>query len=105
MINRFEVRNFVQKTVENIFKGNITEDLMNNIRLIFEYDEEMGFWGSELCVKQWLYDKWEICGYINLNKYYANYWELVTQPWECDMINDTTDLVMKFIQEPKKKEF
>ena len=102
---RQEVRTWVQDTVENIFKGNITEDTKNNIKLIFELDDEDGFWGSDICVRQRLNGKWELCEYFYFNSYYSNYWNLVTGPWVTDMICDITSEVMKFIQEPKKKEW
>lgn len=98
-----EVRNWVQETVENIFKGNITESVKNNVKLIYEYDDEDGFLGSEICLKHWYNGKWEICGFFTFQKYYSNYWTLVTDPWVCDMVTDITTLVMKFIEEPKKK--
>ncbi len=104
-MDKKEIRNWVQGTVQNIFEGKITEDVKNNVKIEFWYDDEDGFWESEICVKQWLYGKWELCKYFYFNSYFSNYWDLVTDPWVCDMVSDITDEVMKFIQEPKKKEW
>ena len=102
-MDKLKVRNWVQETVENIFKSNISEAVNNNVKIIFEYDDEDGFWASDICVRQYLYGKWELCKYFYFNSYYSNYWTLVTEPWVCDMVSDITTEVMKFIQEPKKK--
>ena len=100
--SKSEVRSWVSETVMNIFKGELTESIKSNIKISLEYDDEDGFWGSEIMVRQKLNGKWEICNWFFFQKYYANYWKMVTDPWVCDMINDITDEVMKFIQEPKK---
>lgn len=103
--SKTEVRTWVQETVENIFKGEIKESIKSNIKITFEYDDEDGFWGSDICVRQRLNGKWELCEYFYFNSYYSNYWNLVTGPWVTDMICDITSEVMKFIKEPKKKEW
>lgn len=100
--SKTEVRTWVQETVENIFKGEIKDSIKSNIKITFEYDDEDGFWASDICVRQWLNGKWELCEYFYFTSYYANYWSMVTDPWVCDMINDITDKVMKFIYKPKK---
>lgn len=103
--SKTEVRTWVQETVENIFKGKIKESIKSNIKITFEYDDEDGFWGSDICVRQWLNGKWELCEYFYFYGYYTNYWSMVTELWVCEMINDITDEVMKFIHQPKKKEW
>ena len=102
--SKTEVRTWVQETVKNIFKGEIEESIKSNIKITFDYDDEDGFWASDICVRQWLNRKWEIIDYFYFYSYYGNYWELVVQPGVCDMVGDTTSEVMKFIHEPKKKE-
>lgn len=97
-----ELRTWVQETVENIFKGEIKESIKSNVKITFEYDDEDGFWASDICVRQWLNGKWELCEYFYFTSYYSNYWTLVTDPWVCDMINDITDEVAKFIHKPRK---
>lgn len=101
--SKSDVRSWVSETVMNIFKGELTESIKSNVKICLDYDDEDGFWGSEIFVYQWLNGKWEICHWFIFQKYYANYWKMVTDPWVCDMINDITDEVMKFIHEPKKK--
>ena len=91
--------------MKNIFKGETEESIKSNIKITFDYDDEDGFWASDICVRQWLNGKWEIIDYFYFYSYYGNYWELVVQPWVCDMVGDITDEVMKFIHQPKKKEF
>ena len=103
--SKTEVRTWVQETVKNIFKGETEESIKSNIKITFDYDEEDGFWASDICVRQWLNGKWEIIDYFYFYSYYGNYWELVVQPWVCDMVGDITNEVMKFIHQPKKKEF
>lgn len=102
-MDKKEVRNWVQETVQNIFEGKITEGVNNNVKLEFWYDDEDGFWESTITVKQWYNGEWMRCEEFYFYRYFSNYWTLVTDPWVCDMINDITDEVMKFIQEPKKK--
>ena len=103
--SKTEVRTWVQETVKNIFKGETEESIKSNIKITFDYDDEDGFWASDICVRQWLNGKWEIIDYFYFYSYYGNYWELVVQPWVCDMVGDITNEVMKFIHQPKKKEF
>lgn len=102
--SKTEVRTWVQETVKNIFKGETEESIKSNIKITFDYDDEDGFWASDICVRQWLNGKWEIIDYFYFYSYYGNYWELVVQPWVCDMVGDITNEVMKFIHQPKKKE-
>ena len=102
--SKTEVRTWVQETVKNIFKGEIKESIKSNVKIEFWYDDEDGFWASDICVRQWLNGKWEIIDYFYFYSYYGNYWELVVQPWVCDMVGDITNEVMKFIHQPKKKE-
>ena len=97
-----EVRNWVQETVENIFKGHVTEGVKNNVKLELDLDDE-SFWGSNIILKQWYNGQWMRCEQFFFQKYYSNYWTMVTDPWVCDMVTDITNEVMKFIQEPKKK--
>lgn len=101
-MEKYIIRNWVQETVENIFKGEIQEGILHNVKIVLEYDDEGGFWDSELCVKQLLYGKWEICNFFKFSRYFKNYWKMVTDPWVCDMVTDITDVVCKFIREPKK---
>ena len=103
--SKTEVRTWVQETVKNIFKGETEESIKSNIKITFDYDDEDGFWASDICVRQWLNGKWEIIDYFYFYSYYGNYWELVVQPWVCDMVGDITNEVMKFIHQPKKKEW
>ena len=57
---RQELRTWVQETVENIFKGEIKESIKSNVKITFEYDDEDGFWVSDICVRQLLNGKWEL---------------------------------------------
>ena len=100
-----EGRTWVQERVKNMLKGEIGESVMSKIKIKFDYDDEDGFWASDICVRQWLNGKWEIIDYFYFYSYYGNYWEWVVQPWVCDMVGDITNEVMKFIHQPKKKEF
>lgn len=104
-MTEIDVRNWVHDSVESFFKGEETLCEKYNIRIVFDYDDDDGFWGSEICVRQKVYGKWEICKIFKFQSYYANYWVLATDPWVCDMITDITKEVMKFIEEPKKKEW
>ena len=97
-----EVRTWVQETVENIFKGEIKESIKSNVKIEFWYDDEDGFWGSTITLKQWLNGKWERCEDFFFTSYFANYWDMICQPWICDMINDITFECMKFIHKPRK---
>ena len=94
----FEVRSWVQNSIKNFFQGELKENVLNNIILI--YDCEDG--EPTVYVKQWLNGKWELIEWFETKKYYKNYWEEITDPWVCDLIGDITEKVLKFIREPKK---
>lgn len=98
-----EIRNWVQETVENIFKGEIEEAIKHNIKISLDYDDEEGFWDSEIFVYHLYNGKWEICNWFYFPRYYNSHWEMVTQPWVCEMVTDITNVVVRFIEEPKKK--
>lgn len=102
--SKTEVRTWVQETVESIFKGEIKESIMSNVKIQFWYDGDE-FWDSTIVVRHLYNGKWEICNEFFFTRYFANYWNMVTKPWVDDMIGDITDEVMKFIHQPKKKEW
>ena len=99
----YEVRNWVHDSVKSFFKGELKENELHNIKLI--YDNEDGYNDSTVYVRMWLNGKWELIEWFDTKKYYKNFWEEITLPWSCDFVGDITKKVIEFIQEPKKKEW
>lgn len=106
LMDKFEIRNQVRYAVENVFTmcEEQNEMTINNIIIRFDRaDKFEDFINSWIEVRKYIYGKPELLETFYVQKYAGNYWELITEPWVCDLINDITDLVMKHIEEPKKR--
>lgn len=92
-----EVRSWVGDTLKNILKGEIDESIKSNIKMCLHYDKHNGMWASEIYIKKMVDGEWKEVSGFRFTGYFANYWDMVTDPWVCDMVNDITDVVMKNI--------
>ncbi len=106
-MDKFEVRNQVRSAVQTMFEHSLerTTITIYNVTLKFDFcDEDKGNLSESWIEvsKYYLKQKCILKNFYVL-KYASNDWELVTEPWVCDMVNDITELVMKHIEEPKKK--
>lgn len=103
MITQIDVRNWVHDSVESFFKGE--ETLCEKYNILLQYDKDDGYADSTVYVKMWYNGKWNITQWFDTKRYYRNFWDEVASPWVCDYVTDITNEVMKFIEEPKKKEW
>ena len=105
-MEKIEIRNQVRYAVENLltWPSEIKEMTINNILIKFDRVEgEEDLLESWIEVRKFLYGKYELLENFYIQKYAGNYWDMITEPWVCTMINDITELVEKHIEEPKKK--
>lgn len=108
-MNKFDIRNQVRSAVKTMFECSLerTSITIYNITLKFDFcDDEKGNL-SESWIEVYKNHLKQKCilGTFYIQKYAGNDWELVAEPWVCDMVTDITELVMQHIEEPKKKEF
>jgi hypothetical protein len=103
VMEKKDIRNWVDDTVKKLMMDVITEDIKNNVKLeIDKYPED--YWGlSGIVVKQWYNGKWMRCEEFFFHKYIKNPWQMVTDHWVSDMILDITNEVSKFLKEPGRK--
>lgn len=106
-IQKFTVRNQVRDAIQTFFKwsGGVSDNVEINNMLIHLDVIDNEFWSDNttIDIKKMVNGKYELIESIFIHRYWLNYWNLVTEPWVCDLVNDITDIVMKHIEEPKKK--
>lgn len=99
---RASVRLWVREALKTILKGEDNQLFCKNMRIInFPGDD---FWSSEVALQERKDGEWKNCKSFRFTGYFSNYWNMVTDPWICDMINDITDEAMKYIDETKEIE-
>lgn len=107
-MTKFEIRNQVRYAIETVFTWCEEKSEMNINNIIIKFDRAdkfEDFISSWIDVRKFINGKPELLKTFYVEDYAGNYWEMITEPWVCDMINDITDLVMEHIEEPKKKEW
>lgn len=96
-----DMRNYVQNAVKSFLEGQIKETILSNIILVFDpYDQ---FENANVYVKKMVYGKPALIETFSLDNYYKNFWEMVSEPWTCDLVTDITNLVEQHYEEPKRK--
>ena len=105
MIEKKEIRKQVRYAVEQFFTFSLNKEMHNvtiyNVHLDFNWDDNLT--QSDIDVRKLVYDKFELIKTFYIGEYAGNDWDLVTQPWVCDLINDLTDCVMMHVEKPKQK--
>lgn len=105
MIDKKEIREQVRYAVEQFFTFSLNKEMhvttIFNMCLEFNWDDNLT--ESDIEVRKRIYGKYELIKTFYIGEYAGNDWELVTQPWVCDLINDLTDCVMMHVEEPKEK--
>lgn len=96
-----DIRNQVQNAVKTFLQGEIKETMIQNIILEFDNFDRMD--NSAIYVKKFIYGKPTLIQTFYLCMYYDNFWEMVSEPWTCDMVTDITNFVADHIEEPKRK--
>ena len=96
-----EIRNFVHTTVENFFYGEITKSQLGNITLT--WDRLGGTMDATVYVQKPVYGKLQYIGVFDIPRYYNNDWEMVSQPWVCDLITDITNCVTEHLEIGREK--
>ena len=109
IMEKFELRNKVREVVKTMFEHSLerTTITIQNVTFKFDYcdDDRCNLSESWIEVSKNYAKQKCILENFYVQKYAGNDWDLIAEPWVCDMINDITDLVMEHIEEPKKKEF
>ena len=106
-MEKFEIRNQVRDAVQTFLEWSTSYDIVINNMLLHLDVTDNNIWtdNTTIYIRKIINGKYELIDTIYLHKYWANNWKLVTDPWVCDLVNDITDIVMKHIEEPKKKEW
>lgn len=103
-MEKFEIRNQVRSAVKTMFTYSLEkkEVIIYNLELKLDIEDD-NLMESSISIKRLLSDDEYPFKWFYIQEYAGNYWDMVTEPWVCDLINDITECVIKNIEEPKEK--
>ena len=90
--SKTEVMDWIEETVRDFFEGRKMESVKSNVKIVFDSEE------YEICVRQALNGRWEICRSFFTDTYRG-------EDWMRNLVDDISDEAMRFIHRPLKKEW